>query len=182
MITLQFVRGAGISSDLIAWWGNGYNGFSHVDAVLRNGRLFGARSDAIGGRPAGVWDRPQGYDISWTRINRVHIPCSEAMETKWEHLLLLDKAKPYDVRGILRFLVGAKPKYDGMWFCSALQESKLLKLQLIDDPGIPPEAVTPDVLHSGLCMRGYRAEEIKPCSLYKSSKPSIHSSTPTGSA
>jgi hypothetical protein len=51
MIRLQFVLGTGLSSQAIAWFSAGH--FSHVDAVLPDNRLLGARSDVVGGKPPG---------------------------------------------------------------------------------------------------------------------------------
>lgn len=161
MITLQFVRASGISSKLIAWWGSGWNGFSHVDAVLPDGRLFGARSDAIGYRPPGVWDRPQNYDPTWEAIEQIHIPADSTTTTLWLNSLLKEKGKKYDKPGIVRFLLGREPVNDGMWFCSALQESKIEERGLIHNPGVIPQGVSPDLLHAICCSHGFQREKIK---------------------
>lgn len=46
-IKLQFVREKDLSSQVIAWFSAGH--VSHVDTVLDDGRLLGARSDRVGG-------------------------------------------------------------------------------------------------------------------------------------
>jgi hypothetical protein len=40
-LTWQFVRQAGVASDVIAWFSAGH--FSHVDYVMDDGTLLGAR-------------------------------------------------------------------------------------------------------------------------------------------
>jgi hypothetical protein len=51
-IKLRFVRGLDFSSRVIAWFSAGH--LSHVDAVMPDGSLLGARSDVIKGIPTGV--------------------------------------------------------------------------------------------------------------------------------
>ena len=83
MITLQFVLGADLASRAIAFWGQGYGGFSHVDAVLSDGTLLGARNDVAGDQPAGVRIRPANYE-TWARKERLELACTFTQEATWE--------------------------------------------------------------------------------------------------
>ena len=116
MITLQFSRGTDISSDLIAWYEHG--GWSHVDTVLPDG-LLGARSDAIGGKPAGVQVRPKDY-LGDEKTLVVELPCSSEMAGKYEDFLRAQIGKPYDVEGIAGFISGRNWSDPAAWFCSEL--------------------------------------------------------------
>src|ERR1700744_5639048 len=73
-IPLQFCEGSGLESAMIKWFGHGK--FSHVDCVLPDGRLLGARSDVIQGIPAGVQIRPADY-IHNEVLELVNIPCPD---------------------------------------------------------------------------------------------------------
>src|SRR5271170_1356882 len=77
IVQVQFVLGEGISSSAIAWFGGGT--FSHVDAIMPDGTLIGARSDiiyplmpdgttSVKPIPAGVQRRPAGYEVWKKRV------------------------------------------------------------------------------------------------------------------
>lgn len=148
-IHLQFVLGAGLSSRLIAWWGEGYGGYSHVDAVLSDGTLVGARSDRITFKghtyPAGVQIRPQGYE-KWKRRTVVAIPCDVLLAGQWEHFLRCQIDKPYDKQAIWGFLFGQRKHARGHWICSALQRNELRRIGTLRPCPTPVSQTTPDAL------------------------------------
>lgn len=144
-IRLQFVLGAGLSSRLIAWYGQGYGGYSHVDAVLPNDTLLGARSDAVGGQAPGVRVRPPGYE-KWRRRTVVEVPCSEGRAFAWAEVLQRQVGCPYDQQAILGFLFGRREHTKGRWICSALQTHGLKRVHLLHRVPIPDSQVTPDNL------------------------------------
>lgn len=145
MISLQFVAAAGWASRLIAWYGNGYHGYSHVDAVLPSGQLLGARSDKTGGQPAGVRIRPQGYE-RWLRREILVIQASGAQVHDWLHFLKRQIGHPYNEAGIIDIAIGRKPAKNGHWFCSQLQTAALEAVGLLPNLGVPPAQITPDTL------------------------------------
>jgi hypothetical protein len=151
MINLQFVRGKGLSSKLIAWWGNGYDGFSHVDAILSTGECLGARSDVIqpiGGGPeipAGVQIRPAFYE-KWDRRVVVSIPSSVSQASAWDRYLRSQINDGYDESDILGLIIGKPISTEGHWICSALQTNALQFIQLLGKLGSPPQQITPNTL------------------------------------
>lgn len=144
-IRLQFVLGAGVSSRLIAWYGQGYGGYSHVDAVLADDTLLGARSDAVGGQRPGVRVRPPGYE-TWRRRTLVELPGSELKFMQWADALERQIACQYDKQAILGFLLGRREHTKGHWICSALQTHALKHCHLLHRVPIPDSQVTPDNL------------------------------------
>jgi uncharacterized protein YycO len=145
VIRLHFVAGSGLPSRLISWWGNGYHGFSHVDAVLPDGTLLGARSDVIGDVPAGVQIRPPDYE-KWLRQATVTIQTDKGAQ--WEAFLRSQVGLPYDELNIINLITGEPtPEKDGHWICSALQTAALEIIGILKPPPIPPQQYTPDSLY-----------------------------------
>lgn len=145
VIRLQFVLGAGLSSRLIAWYGQGYGGWSHVDAVLSDGSLLGARSDWIKGIKPGVRIRPPKYE-TWIRRAVVEIRSTEAQAIAWEEWLRKQEGCPYDQGAIWAFITGKRQHTAGRWICSACQFGALEKMHILHPASIPPSQVTPDTL------------------------------------
>lgn len=124
-ITLQFVREAKLTSAAIAWFTQGE--FSHVDAVLPDGRLLGCYEGSFGDIPPGVQIRPVGYR-RWARQTRFTIPVTDAQHLAWQNFLLAQIGKPYDWRVIAGFVTGlnwrAMPP-GSAWVCSQVQAGAL---------------------------------------------------------
>jgi uncharacterized protein YycO len=120
VIRLQFVLGADWSSRLISWYGQGYGGFSHVDAVLSDGSLLGARSDVVGDQPAGVQIRPSNYE-KWKRTQMIALQTTEKQASDWEAWLRSQVGMPYDKADIIGLIIGSPIMTAGHWICSALQ-------------------------------------------------------------
>lgn len=146
LVRLQFVLGAGWTSRLIAWWGSGYSGFSHVDAVLDDGSLVGARYDDVGGKPPGVQRRPAGYE-KWKRRVVVTFPHTEAIYPMWEKGLLARVGAPYDPFDIIGLILGIPLSSPGHWICSACQSDELQSVMLLPSLPIPPQQITPNTLY-----------------------------------
>jgi hypothetical protein len=143
-IGLQFVLGSGISSRFIAWYGNGYGGFSHVDGILSDGRLLGARSDKVGGQPAGVHIRPPGYE-KWLKRTQVTFEVTAAVYKDWEANLRAKIGTPYDVTSIWGFVTGRQESTDGHWICSQLQLNALQHIKKVAFPlPMPAHQITPN--------------------------------------
>lgn len=121
-IRLQFVGSKSASSHLIEWFSAG--DVSHVDAVLPDGQLLGARNDELGDIPAGVQVRPPNYG-KWEKVVRVELPADEGMEKEFLASLLREVGKPYDREAIFGFIVGRNWHDPRAWFCSELIGAKL---------------------------------------------------------
>lgn len=145
VVRYQFVAAAAFSSRLIEYFGAG--GFSHVDAVLPDGRLLGARSDICGGQKyPGVWIRPQDYE-KWPRRVVMELSCTDEQAKAWELFLRAQIGKPYDKMAIFGFLVGRAWREDDSWFCSELGTRALEVAKICPDPlTLTPNKVTPGTL------------------------------------
>src|SRR5579859_5987874 len=102
-IRLQFVMGRGLSSQAIAWFSAGT--VSHVDAVLPDGRLLGARFDKVGGQPPGVRIRPPNYE-PWKSRNLYTLDVTPVQESRFYDFLTDQLGKPYDFTAIFGFGLG----------------------------------------------------------------------------
>jgi len=145
VIELQFVLGRGLASGLIAYWGCGYNGYSHVDSALKDGTLIGARSDNPGGHGQGVRRRPAKYE-KWRRVYRIAIPCTDQQYADWEAFLISQIGDSYDSRDILGLIIGKKLSTNGHWICSrlaynALQVANKLYPSVVDSTQITPNTL-----------------------------------------
>ena len=145
IIRLQFVRGTGLSSKLIAWWGNGYGGYSHVDGVLSTGELAGARSDAVGGQPPGFRVRPAFYE-HWDKRTVVTLTVSDQQAKDWERFLRAQIGDPYDESDILGLIIGQPISSAGHWICSAAQNHALRTIGVMPDLPVPDQQITPNSL------------------------------------
>ena len=118
-IVLQFVAvDSDIGSRLISWFGH-LEPVSHVDAVMPDGTLLGARQDG------GVKIRPAGYE-TFSRMIRVTLPCSDIQETEFYSFLTSQLGKPYDETAILAFAANRNWQDEDSWFCSELQTAALV--------------------------------------------------------
>jgi hypothetical protein len=117
-IKLQFVREKAFSSELIAWFSSGH--LSHVDYVLDNGKLLGARSDIINNIDAGVQIRPANYS-KWIICKIMKVPCTEEQKLAFEKFLYAQIGKPYDKLAIFAFIVNRNWREPDSWICSELQ-------------------------------------------------------------
>lgn len=116
-IRLQFVLGTAWSSQVIAWFSAGH--FSHVDAVLPDGNLLGAREDSVGGYPQGVHVRDPHYDTFIKRV-LMTVPATEEQEAKFYAFLYAQIGKPYDYAAEFAFILNRDWRQDDKWICSEL--------------------------------------------------------------
>jgi hypothetical protein len=142
---LQFVRGTGFGSRLISWWGNGYGGYSHVDGILDDNRLAGARSDKVGGQPPGFQIRPPAYE-KWAARTVVTIESTDDEQSRWQKFLISQVGEPYDKSDIIGLIIGEPMASAGHWICSAAQTAALNFVGKMPCPPIPPQQVTPNSL------------------------------------
>lgn len=139
MIVLQFASEPRVGSAVIRWFSHGE--FSHVDAVLPDGRLLGARIKG------GVQIRAPSYLGSDARLRRVYIPQAPAVEAGFYAGLVQQIGKPYDWRAIIAFAAGRDWRADGAWFCSELQAFELERVGCLPRLVLPHSKLTPDDLY-----------------------------------
>lgn len=142
-IVLQFVEGTGLGSGLIKFYGHGL--YSHVDCVLPDGSLLGARSDVMSGGPAGVQVRPAGY-VNEDKIHRVVLPATDEQERLFYEFMKAQIGKPYNKIGIFAFAVNASWSSVGAWFCSQLVTAALQACKWLRELSEPPNKIDPDDL------------------------------------
>lgn len=142
-IVLQFVEGSGVGSDLIRWFDHGQ--YSHVDTVLPDGTLLGARDDVIDGTPAGVQIRPASY-VAGEIVLRVAIPCTDAQQGAYYAFVREQLGKPYDEEAIAAFVVGRSWRDPGDWFCSELCAAGIEASGLVPLLIAPANKIAPDDL------------------------------------
>jgi uncharacterized protein YycO len=142
-ITLQFVGNDSLGSRLIEWYDHGQ--YSHVDTVLPDGSLLGARDDVIGSIPAGVQIRPAGYVIG-DRMKRVTVPCSDAREQNYYDFVEAQIGKPYDEKAIAAFFTGRDWRDESAWFCSELVAAGLEAAAVFFPLSAPCNKIAPDDL------------------------------------
>jgi hypothetical protein len=158
MISYQFVLASGLASGLIQMFGGGTQtlGFSHVDVVLPpglifggqtvpvTGQLFGARSDEVGGRPAGVQRRPVGYgNASWIRRTIFTLSSTPAQEAAFYAFLYAQEGKPYDKTAIIAFAADRDWRAEDSWFCDELAAAATEASLLCPALYLPANKLTP---------------------------------------
>jgi hypothetical protein len=142
-IVMQFVEGSGFGSALIKYYDHGL--YSHVDSVLPDGTLLGARDDVIDGIPSGVQIRPASY-VTGETVLRVTIPCTDAQEAAYYAFVRAQLGKPYDETAIAAFAVGRDWRAADSWFCSELCSSGIEASGLVPPLSAPANKIAPDDL------------------------------------
>ena len=124
MITLQFVDGGSDpGSEAIKLFSRGW--CSHVDVVMPDGCLLGARSDEVGGAPTGVQIRPQGYN-KWDQVEQIALQATPEQEKAFYDFLQAQLGKPYDKTAIIAFAFERDWTAPDSWFCSELAAAALV--------------------------------------------------------
>lgn len=138
-LDLLFRANRGFTSWAIEYFGGGE--YSHVDIIWPDGRLFGARSDVIGGVPAGVQFRPADYEIA-PKTTRISVLCTLAQEQRGLAWAKSQEGLPYDKLAIVAFGTGRDWRTENAWFCSELA-TRFLEVALGFDLPISPNKITP---------------------------------------
>lgn len=140
-ITLQFVGADDFDARVIEWFSQGV--VAHVDAVMDDGTLLGARDDEVGGKAAGVWIRPPNY-MAFARVVRVVLPAPTILVERFYGFCLAQVGKPYDEEGILGFILGRNWRERDAWFCSELVGAALEHCGYFPNPlATPSNKLTP---------------------------------------
>lgn len=134
----------GVVSDAIATYTHGWP--SHVDVVMPDGQLLGARSDVCMGVPAGVQLRPPNYAV-FSKTERISFPAIALEETAFYAFLSLQYGKPYDKLAITGLALDRDWRSPYHWFCSELVMAALEAGQIIHRITSPLNFISPrDVL------------------------------------
>jgi hypothetical protein len=142
-IKLQFVRERGPMPGLISWWGGGR--FSHVDTVLDDGRLLGARNDRRGGCPRGVQVRPPGYTDFIIR-EVMAVPVTVEQKAAYLDFLRNQVGKPYDSRALWGFVFNRDWHRADRWICSELVAAGAEQARIIPHLYFAVYQITPGAL------------------------------------
>jgi len=144
-ITLQFMSDHSLGSTLIKWYDHGE--FSHVDSVMPDGSLLGARDDTVYGIKPGVQIRPLSYSQQGQRVKRISLPCSDETERAYYKLLEIHLGRSYNRLAILAFFFGKNWSGKGTWFCSQLVVEVLFQCGFLPHkPSTPAHKIAPDDL------------------------------------
>jgi uncharacterized protein YycO len=114
-IKLQFSAQNKIGSMLIRW--RDWSDYSHVDTVLPDGSLLGARGDSVKIRAP--------YKTSKKLILCIEV--TKQQEKDYYAALFDQLLKPYDYAGIFGFVANRDWQEDDKWFCSELVMYCLMK-------------------------------------------------------
>lgn len=142
-IVMQFAGSASLTSRLIEWFDHGE--FAHVDSVLPDGTLLGARDDVMDGYPAGVQIRAADYQQGYTLL-RVSVPCTDDEQKAYYDFVLAQVGKPYDEKAIAAFAVGRDWRSADSWFCSELCAAALEASGVVPTLSAPCNKIAPDDL------------------------------------
>ncbi len=154
-IALQFSRQYGCSSAAIAWFTQGK--YSHVDALLADGSLTGARSDVIGTIPAGVRNRPAHY-TRWKYADVLEITVPSAQERLFYDFLASQIGKPYDTSAIWAIALAGHDRdwrADDSWICSELITVGLETARVFYAALVSASKIAPDPLFFACSVAGF---------------------------
>lgn len=131
----QFVATDDPGSKLIEAFEHGIH--SHVDIVLGNGLLLGARTNG------GVQIRQPGYEI-FTRKDVVTLKATAQQETDFLNFLMAQIGKPYDHTAIAAFAFDRDWRSPDSWFCSELAAAATEAAQWFNKAlVVPANRITP---------------------------------------
>jgi hypothetical protein len=139
-IRWQFVCERALASQAIAWFSAGH--FSHVDCLLDDGRLLGARSDHAGGVPPGVQIRPANY-TAFSRRVVMTLACTAEQQAAYYAFLDRQLAKPYDSEAIWAFVFNRDWRAHDSWICSELQAAAGEDCQIVHPLYLAANKITP---------------------------------------
>ena len=148
-VVLQFCGFTSFVSRAIAYGTQADSGIAHVDAVDRNGNLWGAQNeDGLGGMPSGVQIRPADYGDSSGMVNpiRVSVPATDAQAECFWGFMQDQLGKPYDLSAIAAFIADRDWHDPNAWFCSEVIAAALETAGIIKPMASPANKVTPQEL------------------------------------
>lgn len=142
-IVLQFAESTSLGGRIIEWYDHGR--FAHVDTVLPDGSLLGARDDVVAGIPAGVQIRPADY-LGAAKTFQVSLPVPDVAALDYEYFLRQQLGKSYDESAIAGFVFGRNWNKPDSWFCSELVAAGLQQAGILKPLVAPANKIPPDDL------------------------------------
>lgn len=142
-IVLQFSGNSSLTSRVIQWFGKGE--YSHVDSVLVDGSLLGARSATMSGFPSGVQIRSADYQNGY-KLKRVSLSCTAEQQAAYYGFVMSQVGKSYDKAAIVAFVTGSNKSDSDSWFCSELVAAALQHCGWLKPLIAPPSKIDPDAL------------------------------------
>ncbi len=153
-IAIDFLRGPDLSSQLIAWFGQGADGYSHCASVLSDGRYLDARSDNLLKVPSGVHIRDPKSE-KWIKKRRATLEVTQTEYDDWDANLRAKITDDYGRGDIEGFILGRDTHQAGHWICSALAINAVQHISRSWKPGhlgyipfplvVPAHGITPNV-------------------------------------
>lgn len=146
MITLQFTQANDLASRAIQLFERGWP--THVDVVLPQGGLLGARHDVVADTQPGVQIRPANY-AKWDRVERITLDIGGPEHEAAFYIFLRSQiGKPYDMAAIAAFPLRRNWRDPNSWFCSELVAAALQACGFFPTPlAIPANEITPRDLY-----------------------------------
>jgi hypothetical protein len=155
-IAIDFLLGTDWSSRLIAWWGEGYGGYSHCASVLADGRYLDARSDVLAGVPAGIHIRQPATE-TWIKKRRATLDVTPAEYASWEGNLRAKITDDYGRADILAFITGQDWHQPGRWICSALAINAVQHIRKVPYPlPMPAHQISPNMALAIVATAGFQ--------------------------
>jgi hypothetical protein len=143
-IIMQFVSDdKSFGSQAIEWFDHGQ--YSHVDSVMPDGSLLGARDDVYNGIPKGVQIRPSEY-VAGKVTKRVLVPTTDPIAAAYYAFVTSQIGKPYDETAIAAFVFGRNWNEADSWFCSELNSAGLVASGFVHPLSAPANKIAPDDL------------------------------------
>lgn len=153
MIKLQFVCGSGLASRSIAWFSSGH--LSHVDALMPDGDLVGARSDG------GVMARPQNYQKVISRVVFELNTRSPKVDEKFYSFITAQIGKSYDHLAILAFIFNRSWRDTEAWICSEMIAAGLEHAGVIPPLFLAANKISPVALALALSVLAPKITVVK---------------------
>lgn len=152
VLTAQFVGTRGFVSRMVEWKGAGR--YSHVDLVMPNENLLGARSDRTGGKPSGVQVRPPNYE-AFDPVTRIDINVFKNQEDRFWSFAMAQVGKPYDRLSILGFMINRDWMQTDSWICSELAMAAYASAGIFNHPlAVPNNKIDPSTAFAILSTWG----------------------------
>jgi hypothetical protein len=151
VIRWQFVGEDNLSSRTISLFSAGH--FSHVDCLLDDGTLFGARSDKVGGKPPGVQIRTPDYAPFSLKVV-FSLNTTILQEQSFHAFLYSQEGKPYDKEAIWAFAFNRDWRKKDSWICSELQAAALESADMTPALYLAANKITPVSLALALSALG----------------------------
>ena len=160
-IRIDFLLGTDWQSSLIAWFGQGPGGWSHVASVLQDGRYLDARNDVLGGVPGGIHIREPATE-KWRKKLRCTLKVTQGEYEDWEANLRAKIGDAYARGDIVGMVIDRMLHKSGTYDCSALAINALQHIKRVPFPlPIPAHSITPNAALLIVATAGFEIGEIQ---------------------